>query len=315
MRKTSTKKSAKELIAEQRAEIVSRIVEDMENLGAQWIRPWKAYLQQQNAVSGHIYAGGNRLHLAFQAMARGYEDPRWCTYNQAAAKGWQVKKGAKSAKIERWKMCPMSFEDENAEDGLPLTYTALVPRLVGCWSVFNAGDLEGIPALEVPVLRTEGDEATSLIDGVIASSRCEVVESVGAVGAFYAPGSDRITMPHRGLFQSDSAFLSVLLHEMTHSTAHPSALNREIGAARGKSAYAFEELVAELGSVFAAEGLGVEASNPSGEHYERHVAYLESWLKALQSDPGYLFKAASKAEGASDYILDRYASSSLAEAV
>ena len=33
-------------------------------------------------------------------------------------------------------------------------------------------------------------------------------------------------------------------------------------------------------------------------HYENHVAYLQSWIKALQDDPNELFRAASEAEKA-----------------
>ena len=37
-------------------------------------------------------------------------------------------------------------------------------------------------------------------------------------------------------------------------------------------------------------------------HYENHVAYLQSWIKALQDDPNELFRAASEAEKAMQYI-------------
>lgn len=37
-------------------------------------------------------------------------------------------------------------------------------------------------------------------------------------------------------------------------------------------------------------------------HYENHVAYLQSWIKALQDDPNEIFRAASEAEKAMQYI-------------
>ena len=43
-----------------------------------------------------------------------------------------------------------------------------------------------------------------------------------------------------------------------------------------------------------------------GEFYENHVSYLQSWMNALENDPSYLFKAASKADHADAFIMERY---------
>lgn len=43
-----------------------------------------------------------------------------------------------------------------------------------------------------------------------------------------------------------------------------------------------------------------------GEFYDNHVAYLKSWIRALEDDPDYLFKAASQADKASGYLMERY---------
>lgn len=93
---------------------------------------------------------------------------------------------------------------------------------------------------------------------------------------------------------------------MTHSTGHPSALNRGCNTNFGSPEYAQEELVAELGSLFLSADLGIQSADYEGEHYENHVSYLQSWMHALEDDPSYLFKAAAKADKAGTLIIGRY---------
>ena len=93
---------------------------------------------------------------------------------------------------------------------------------------------------------------------------------------------------------------------MTHSTGHPSALARELDTRFGSPSYAEEELVAELGSLFLSADLGIQGCDMEGEFYENHVSYLQSWMNALENDPSYLFKAASKADHADTFIMERY---------
>ena len=56
-------------------------------------------------------------------------------------------------------------------------------------------------------------------------------------------------MPAAAAFSSREAFASTWAHEQIHSTGHPSRLDRPQSGAMGSTAYAREELVAELGAV------------------------------------------------------------------
>lgn len=66
----------------------------------------------------------------------------------------------------------------------------------------------------------------------------------------------------------------------------------------GSEDYAFEELIAELGSAFLMADLDV-----SGD--VQHESYIASWLKALKNDKRYIFKAASAASIAHRYLMDK----------
>lgn len=291
-----------ERIEQQRLNIVNKVIEDMKKDGLRWSEPYLPALSPHNPATGTVYHGGNRLHLAFVAASRGFDDSRWCTFNQIRDKGWHLKKGAKSALIEKWKT--FAIMEENEETG-EKEITGRYPRLVGCWRVFNACEVEGIPPEVGP--HHVSDHTASIAENLIASSRCLIIEHpVYAGQAAYAPLRDRILIAPRATFRSDETFTRVLMHEMTHSTGHPDALNRPSSTKFGSPEYAQEELVAELGSLFMSADLGIQSDDMEGEFYENHVSYLKSWIGALENDPDYLFKAASQADRASAYLEERY---------
>lgn len=274
----------------------------MKRDGLRWAEPYLPSLTPHNPVSGTVYQGGNRVHLGFIGFMRGYTDNRWATFNQIKDAGWHVKKGAKSALIEKWKQ--FAFYKENEDTG-EKELAGRYPKLVGYWNVFNAEDIEGIPPENAPVHLN--DRTATIAQNLEESSRCPVIESSGYLGsAAYSPATDRILIAPRETFRSDEAFTRVLLHEMTHSTGHPSALARDLDTRFGSPSYAEEELVAELGSLFLSADLGIQSTDLEGEFYENHVSYLQSWMNALENDPSYLFKAASKADHADTFIMERY---------
>ena len=73
------------------------------------------------------------------------------------------------------------------------------------------------------------------------------------------------------------------------------------GTFHGSHEYSFEELIAELGSAFLNALYGVNTKDVD----ENSAAYLQGWLKKFKSDPEMLYKAASQAQKAVDYILGK----------
>ena len=267
--KSKQKQTPTEIIDNQRQAVVEKIIEDMKRDGLRWAEPYLPSLTPHNPVSGTVYQGGNRVHLGFIGFMRGYTDNRWATFNQIKDAGWHVKKGAKSALIEKWKQ--FAFYKENEDTG-EKELAGRYPKLVGYWNVFNAEDIEGIPPENAPVHLN--DRTATIAQNLEESSRCPVIESSGYLGsAAYSPATD---------------------------------LARELDTRFGSPSYAEEELVAELGSLFLSADLGIQNTELEGEFYENHVSYLQSWMNALENDPSYLFKAASKADHADTFIMERY---------
>jgi antirestriction protein ArdC len=73
---------------------------------------------------------------------------------------------------------------------------------------------------------------------------------------FLCPARDFVQMPPRESFKDAESYCATLAHEVTHWTAHPSRCARELGKRFGDRAYAAEELIAEMGSVFLCADLG-----------------------------------------------------------
>ena len=119
--------------------------------------------------------------------------------------------------------------------------------------------------------------------------------------AYYRPPDDVVNMPKANLFQSDEEYYSTLFHELAHSTGHGSRLDRdEISKVSlfGSHDYSKEELVAEMGSAFLCGRCGI-----SPKVIDNQAAYIQAWLKQLQSNKKWLVYAAAKAQKAADFIL------------
>jgi len=82
-----------------------------------------------------------------------------------------------------------------------------------------------------------------------------------------------------------------------HWSGASSRLNRQFGKRFGDQAYAFEELVAELGAAFLCAELAI-TNAPRADH----AKYLANWLSVLKQDKRALFHAAAKAAEASAYL-------------
>jgi len=119
----------------------------------------------------------------------------------------------------------------------------------------------------------------------------------GGGRAFYNPQRDFIQMPPKATFESLNEYYATAFHECVHATEHPSRLDwSRIGR---DLAYPLGELIAELGGVFACRELGV----PASEDLTNHTAYLASWLRAMKSDPRFIFMASAQASKSVDYLL------------
>lgn len=77
-----------------RAQLVQTFLAALKQEQLPWRRCWTT-TQPTSFITGKPYRGINNLLLSHVANERSYTDPRWLTYRQAQANGWQVRKGEK----------------------------------------------------------------------------------------------------------------------------------------------------------------------------------------------------------------------------
>ena len=285
-----------------RKEVTDQIVEMLEKGTAPWQKPWEPGSLQLpfNPTTEKNYRGGNALHLMAVGTRKGFDDPRWLTYKQAAANGWQVRAGEKGTQIEFWQFGEDGKKGQNPgeqskPDAANGDYRGPLRKV---FTVFNAKQIDGI-APYVPKERAAWEIAETG-ESILKNSGAKIVHDQND-RAFYSRSADRIHLPPDAAFKSAADYYGTALHELAHWSGHPDRLNRQTlneSYRFGDPNYAKEELRAELASVFLAAERGIP-HNP-----EQHAAYVKSWIKALSEDKNEIFRAAKDAHRAADYLLD-----------
>lgn len=278
--------------------VTERITAQLEQGTIPWRKPWRSDGQDfpRNAVTNRPYHGVNVWLLTLY----GYDDPRFCTYKQAALLGGTVKKGERGHIVVFWNI---TKKKERNQWGELVEKSRAILRY---YTVFNVSQCEDLTLLKpLPAVATGTDAefvsnmaAQSFVDGYPNRPRVHY----GGDQPLYRPSTDEIHIPHKEKFDSANEFYATMFHEMTHSTGHESRLNRldyEDGARHfGSYLYSKEELVAEFGSAFLCASSGIDNT------LENSAAYIANWLEALKNDERLLIWAAAQAQKAVTYIIN-----------
>ncbi len=290
-------KEAKKAFHEQVAE---NLIEQLKKGVAPWQKPWEPgdllAALPVNPTTGKRYRGINSLNL----MSLAYTDPRWLTYKQAISLGAQVRKGEKSTLVQYWKFTDERIKtDDNSNpvlnsEGNPIKEQVRLERpRVFYAAVFNAQQMDNLPELDI---KAPDWDPLERAEHILQASNA-VIRHGEADRAFYRPSTDSIHLPHKHQFPTPDRYYATALHELGHWTGHELRLNRDLAHPFGSEGYAKEELRAEIASMLLSGELGI------GHDPGQHVAYVNSWIKALQEDPTEIFRAAADAEKIQDYVL------------
>ncbi len=287
--------------------LTSELINQLEKNPTTWTKPFVSIGQNtpHNPISGTVYQGSNFVLLNVVRWGRDYATGKWATYKQWSSVDCQVRKGEKATKGINWSPrfnCLDCKKTSHKACQIPSheVRSFMAPNV---FSVFNADQVEGdTENIEHPDFPAGQDLVEPSVDEIReAFNRTGSNWSEGGDSAHYVPALDRIRVPEAKQFATAEGFASTLGHEHGHWTGHESRLNRNLEGRFGDEAYAFEELIAELTSVFICNRLGI-----SHEAEQNHAAYLQSWLKALRGEDGAsrLWKAAGDASKASNYIFN-----------
>ena len=272
-------------------EVTDRIIAAVESGTPPWVRPWSqtADSRPANAGTRRPYRGINSLLLGFEAQLKGYSLNRWLTFRQAAALGARVRKDEHGTTVVFYKLREVSDQPEAGE----APEKRVIP-LLRAFTVFNVAQIEDLPATLTTPPQPPGWDAHAEAERVIETSGAEIHH--GGNHAYFDRGKDVIHLPPRGAFADHGAYYATALHELTHWTGHPPRCDRNLSGRFGDSAYAMEELIAEMGSAFLCAHCRIDGRL-------QHAAYVRGWLPVLKNDKRAIFTASSKAQAAADYVL------------
>ncbi|WP_145595056.1 ArdC family protein [Yersinia aleksiciae] len=302
--------------------VTDKIVAALEKGTSPWRKPWRTVTGGRsvsmsglpaNAITGRTYSSINVLLLWIDAAEKGFTSHRWLTFKQALDVGGNVRKGEKSTLVTLFKPFEKKETDEQGKPIFDEKGNAVVSRrnFMTSFHLFNVEQCENLPEKLLTPVSVAGDgEETPEQHDIERIQRAEQVVACSGVPvvhrhqdqAFYSPRADRITMPEAVQFHRPADYYSTLLHELVHSTGHISRLAREgiTSSSRrfGDPVYAFEELVAEIGSAFLCAEVGIQGD-------VQHESYIASWLKALKEDKRVIFQASRFAREAFEYLILR----------
>jgi len=269
----------------------------LESTKGKWDCIFKRGSMPINASTNNRYKGINWLMLNYETEKKEYSKPIFSSYKQWASLKGQVKKGSKGTKIIFYK---------------PLTQPSKIDptKLVQAGCILNSSTVFNIDQVDLSESKYRPDEfktgkqySIKLIDDFVKATKVEIKNSEGH-GCYYNQTKDFINMELKTNFKDTKEsnatlhYYSTLFHELTHSTGHKNRLDRKDKFDDRKKSYAYEELVAEIGSIF----FGYEF-NITKTIRDNHAKYLNSWIKALKNDYTFLTGATAQAQKAVDYFV------------
>jgi antirestriction protein ArdC len=283
------------------ASITNELIDIIDRGVLPWRKPWTVGGSSVPLrLNGEPYQGVNNFLLTMRTMMAGYASPYWMTLRQANELDAKVIKGSKSSVVVYYGTAEREQAESAHGDQAETEDPKTIPFMKS-YRVFNADQIEGLdprfhPAAAEPEVHPERAPIPHMQS---------FFEAIGANVSFsgreacYVPNLDKIYMPPIELFENPRNFYAVWGHELGHWTKPRHRLNRSYGDARfGNTAYAREEIVAELCTVFLGQKLGFSAHT-----LELNAAYLDNWVRVLRSDKRAIFKHAADAQRACYYLV------------
>ena len=279
-----------------REEITSEIVAAIEAGTLPWRRPWRISGNAgspTNALTKRAYRGVNPLVLNLAAMKKGFQSRFWATFNQWRSLGSTVKRGEHGTRIVF--SVPMTRTARN-RSGEDVEETFWMLR---SFVVFNAEQCkESRRFLIADALPSPKDDDARFERAfeVVGATHADIRH--GGDSAHYSIAGDFIQMPHQTTFSEGlPAYFDTLFHELAHWTEFHDRTDWK-KTPHGEI-YAAGELRAELASAYLCDELGLRTPSLN----ENTAAYLNDWLQKLREDSSFIFKMATAASKASDFIL------------
>lgn len=298
--------------------IVEEIRQDLEGIElGRWQKPWTDILKLQdlpkNATTGEYYRGFNVFQLWGLAHKLGYPVNEWATFMQYKKSNIHLKKGALSGYIIKYGTMEKAPEDlrdgslkerhQKAFENGETDKETVTLMYVKSYPVFNVSQTQGYEEkyLSAEILTKEEKDSKAFAMANEIEMFCGAEIHRGMNRAYFMPSKNIIAMPVIGQFGSVEEYIQVFFHELTHYFGSEHHLNRTYDSKKDqqRKGYAFEELVAELGSCLLCAHCGVS----NVEIRQNHKRYIKSWIALLKDDPEAFQRASTLAFASFEYTL------------
>lgn len=310
------------------------LIKRMEEMQKDWHKGWigggSMFGLPQN-ISGRTYEGSNAFLLFLHTAENGYKAPVYMTYGQLYKEGAHVLKGEKAVPVFKWgfsikdkdgkKVTEEEFDnmtDDEKKECKRRPFLKIYPEFNIDQTNMSEVNKEKYNAVvsqfrktDVPTI-TDGMYVNKAIDRMMEKQEwvCKIQYDKEEKGAYYSPAKDIVVLPTKAqfrihpddpeeCFKDGQEYYGTALHEMAHSTGHPSRLDRLKPAAFGSPEYAKEELVAELTSAMVGNTLGFDRRIS-----DNNVAYLQNWTSALRKEPKFIVTVMADVNKASRIIIE-----------
>lgn len=310
------------------------LIKRMEEMQKDWHKGWigggSMFGLPQN-ISGRTYEGSNAFLLFLHTAENGYKAPVYMTYGQLYKEGAHVLKGEKAVPVFKWgfsikdkdgkKVTEEEFDnmtDDEKKECKRRPFLKIYPEFNVDQTNMSEVNKEKYDAVvsqfrktDVPTI-TDGMYVNKAIDRMMEKQEwvCKIQYDKEEKGAYYSPAKDIVVLPTKAqfrihpddpeeCFKDGQEYYGTALHEMAHSTGHPSRLDRLKPAAFGSPEYAKEELVAELTSAMVGNTLGFDRRIS-----DNNVAYLQNWTSALRKEPKFIVTVMADVNKASRIIIE-----------
>lgn len=310
------------------------LIKRMEEMQKDWHKGWigggSMFGLPQN-ISGRTYEGSNAFLLFLHTAENGYKAPVYMTYGQLYKEGAHVLKGEKAVSVFKWgfsikdkdgkKVTEEEFDnmtDDEKKECKRRPFLKIYPEFNIDQTNMSEVNKEKYDAVvsqfrktDVPTI-TDGMYVNKAIDRMMEKQEwvCKIQYDKEEKGAYYSPAKDIVVLPTKAqfrihpddpeeCFKDGQEYYGTALHEMAHSTGHPSRLDRLKPAAFGSPEYAKEELVAELTSAMVGNTLGFDRRIS-----DNNVAYLQNWTSALRKEPKFIVTVMADVNKASRIIIE-----------
>jgi len=280
-------------VEELKTNVTNMLIENInECLASDWKKSWiNVGKPSYDPVSDHYYQGFNMFSLSLLTAFNGYSCAEYATFNQWKEIGFVPNKGSKGLSA----LQPLMRKGTDKESGDDITFVGGFRA----YSVFNADqvvDIDNGDPYKPENLDVQLNENDRIKKAEKFFNNCNVKMVENGDVACYIPSKDKIMMPTLEQFDDGKSYYATLFHELTHASGHKDRLNRDLNNGFNAKGYAYEELIAEIGSAFIMSHLGLD-HKPRKDHSE----YLKGWLKGLENDINFIFKASAQSGKALDY--------------